>query len=270
MNSRGLRERYGSLGVVAGAGVGIGAAYARLLAREGLNLVLVSLPTEPLDDLAVELRRRHDVTVEIVHGDVTEEATLEVMGMAIAGRPVGVLVCNAALSRIGAFVEQDEEVLVAQIRINAEAPVRMIRRTLPRMLNAGRGAIVLMSSMSALQGTPLIATYAATKAFNLELGLSLWGELGQHGIDVLTCIPGAVDTPGFRASAPRGGAKPMSATAVASAALDALGTTPTVVPGRLNKGVSAVFSNLMSRRRATKVMGQLTSKMYGGKPSSIS
>src|SRR2546422_350907 len=67
----------------------------------------------------------------------------------------------------------------------------------------GRGGLILLSSMSALQGSPMVATYAATKAFTLNLAESLWDEWRPSGVDVTAVVPGPTDTPGYRASAPR-------------------------------------------------------------------
>ena len=61
-----------------------------------------------------------------------------------------------------------------------------------------------MASMAAAQGSPLVATYAATKAFDLVLAEGLWDELGAHGVDVLACRAGATRTPNYEASQPTG------------------------------------------------------------------
>ena len=63
--------------------------------------------------------------------------------------------------------------------------------------------MILIASGTALHGSPNYANYAATKAFNLVLGESLWFELGAHGVDVLSFVPGPTNTPGMRKSLPR-------------------------------------------------------------------
>ena len=70
------------------------------------------------------------------------------------------------------------------------------------MKEKGRGGIIFLSSASAVQGSVLIANYAATKAYNLILAEGLWEELRQQGVDVLGFMPGATDTPGYRSTNP--------------------------------------------------------------------
>ena len=63
-----------------------------------------------------------------------------------------------------------------------------------------RGAVILMSSLTAFQGSPFVSVYGATKAFNLALAEGLWAELQPHGVDVLACCAGATRTPNWRPS----------------------------------------------------------------------
>ena len=115
------------------------------------------------------------------------------------------------------------------------------------LLERGRGGIVLMSSLSAFQGSAYISTYAATKAFNIVLAESLWEERRSRGVDVLVCISGAIKTPNYLASQPTktGGLGDMtiSPKEVVGEALDALGKQPYVIPGRMNRLASKYLPN---------------------------
>ena len=108
----------------------------------------------------------------------------------------------------------------------------------------------------------LLATYAATKAFNTVLAEGLWEELGHHGVDVLACIAGAVATPNYERSKPRGSGGTMTAAAVAEAALSALGGGPSVIPGGRNKLGAFLFQRLLPRRVAVRTMAGITRRMY--------
>jgi short-subunit dehydrogenase len=131
------------------------------------------------------------------------------------------------------------------------------------MAQRGRGGIILMSSLAGTQGTPLVATYAATKAFNLVLGESLWDELRGHGVSVLACRAGATRTPAFERSKPAPSPTPvMDAGPVAEQALDALGKVPSMVPGVLNGATAFFMQRVMPRRAAVATMGKATRKMY--------
>jgi len=115
------------------------------------------------------------------------------------------------------------------------------------MVSAGRGGIVLMSSGAGLAGSAYNAAYAASKAFDLVLGESLWAEWQKRGVDVLSVIGPAIDTPTFRATMPPDAiaAMPpaMAPAAVVEEVLDALGSRPSFVPGEANRqGIEALGS----------------------------
>jgi short-subunit dehydrogenase len=126
---------------------------------------------------------------------------------------------------------------------------------------------VLMSSLAGTQGSPLVATYAASKAFNLVLAEGLWDELGARGVDVLACRAGATRTPNFAASQPRTGAAPvMDVAPVVRETLAALGRAPSLVPGWANRAAAFVMGRLLPRRTAIRIMGNATRKMYRRPP----
>ena len=95
----------------------------------------------------------------------------------------------------------------------------------------------------------------------------LWWELGKSGVDVLACVAGATDTPGYRSSAPRpgsdGNVPVQSADQVAAEALAALGKRPSIITGRKNRFAAALLSRLLPRRAAVKLMGRTMDRMYG-------
>jgi len=136
------------------------------------------------------------------------------------------------------------------------------------MAQRGRGGIVLMSSLTAFQGTPLAASYGATKAFNLVLAEALWGELQDRGVDALACCAGATLTPGFAVATPRRetgrlAPKPQDPAEVAREALDALGHRPFVITGRGNRIASWLMRRILTRRFAVATMGRAMRKRYG-------
>jgi short-subunit dehydrogenase len=134
------------------------------------------------------------------------------------------------------------------------------------MLDRKHGGIVLMSSLSAFQGSAYIATYSATKAFNIVLAEGLWEEWREQGVDVLVCVSGAVKTPNYVASEPTStgglGDMTMDAPQVVREALDALGKRPYVIPGRVNRLASFVMRHLLSRRAAIQFMGRILRRKY--------
>lgn len=246
---------------MAGASEGIGAAFARALARHGLDLVLVARRPEPLEALSAELRRGHGVDVTALSLDLGAADAIDRLRDVCFGKEIGLLVCNAASSPIGRFLERSLAEHLAAIDVNVRAPLALAHHFGGAMAARGRGGIVLLTSLAGFQGTPLVASYAATKAFNLVLAEGLWDELRDCGVDVLACCAGATETPGYVRSAPR--RRPsrwtpplQSPEEVARAALSALGRRPLVVTGVANSIASFVMRRVLSRRRAVVTMGR--------------
>jgi uncharacterized protein len=257
-------RRHGPWAVVVGAAQGIGAEFSRRLAGHGLNLVLVALEDAELRDLAGDLERGHGVATRTVAGDISDPAVFERVCAVTEQLEVGLLVYNAGLAVLGEWLDTPVERHLAMIDVNVRGPVRLLGHLGPAMAARGRGGVILLSSMSGLQGTPLLATYAATKAFTLNLAESLWAEWGPRGVDVTAVVPGSTDTPGYRASAPRASLPPMPVAPVVTAALRALGRRPWVIPGRTN-GIAGFLATRLPRRPVIRFMNRTMRGMYGNR-----
>lgn len=260
-----FHARFGPWAVIAGATEGIGRAYAHVLAERGLNVVLLARRVELLESEARLIRNRYRVEVRTASVDLAAADLAEQFEAATAGRAVGLLVYNACYSRVAEFIETRAEEHQRMLDVNCRGPLILAQCIAPRLVARGRGGILLMSSMSGFQGSALVGTYAATKAFNIVLAESLWAELGPRGVDVLCCVAGATTTPGFEAVTPearRSKAFPMRAEAVAREGLAALGRRPVHIAGRLNRLVNAL-GRLMSHRRRTLFFSNATRSIYG-------
>jgi short-subunit dehydrogenase len=253
-----FKEKYGPYALVAGGSYGLGGAYAEALARRGLNLVLLARDPERLEATAGRLREQYSVDV-IPHAvDLADyEKTKNIItGLNVS---IGLLVYNAAFAPIGLFETKSEEDLARAAAVNVRAPLLLARLLSAPMIQNKRGGIVLMSSLAGTQGSPRLATYAATKAFNAILAEGLWNELRPHGIDVIACVAGAILTPGYQEAEkvkPAPGTLP--ARDVAEAALQALGKGPIVVPGGMNKFARFIMGRLLTRKAAVGMMSQNT------------
>jgi uncharacterized protein len=249
--------RYGPWALIAGASEGIGAAFARELSARGLKTVLVARRPEPLADLAASLPGESRPVTADLATDLTkvyaETADLE----------VGLVVANAALSPIGAFTESPEEELNRALDLNCRAPMLLARHYLPAMVARGRGGFIVMSSLAGAQGSPGLAAYAGTKAFDAVFAESLWGELRPKGVDVLTCVAGAVSTPNLASASRKAAPGTVTPEFVAATALKALGKGPRVVPGSMMRFSSALMSRVLPRRTAISVMGRASRDVLG-------
>lgn len=262
---RDLRADYGPWAIVAGAGAGLGEAYARKLAGHGLSLVLVDRETEVVQQLALELSDGADVTCQALPVDLGRPDAVDTVLDHCESLDVGLFVANAAASHVGPFRDQDPTSFELQLRVNALAPTAIIHRLLPRFSARRRSGVILMSSLSSRRGAPLVATYAATKAYLGILAESLWDELREDGIDVLGVLPGSTRTPGWLSSNPQRGtgtATLMDPDDVVAEALAALGTgVPTLVPGDANRE-SETFLSAMDPAEAVRMVGQVMRDMY--------
>ena len=252
-----FKQRYGPWALVAGASEGIGAAFARALADRGLDLVLVARRPEPLAALAAAL----PVNTVTVAADLATPAGLAAVVAATTPYEIGLVVANAAYAPSGPFVDADLPDLQRVVDLNCGALVHLAHHYLPPMAARHRGGLIVMSSASGMQGNPLLSTYAASKAFGAVLAEGLWWELRGAGVDVTTCVAGAVSTPGLTRASRREAPGTVTPDAVAAAALAGLGHGPRVVPGTFMRLSTAAMSRLVPRTAAIDLMARATRRV---------
>ena len=253
-----FRTQYGPYALVAGGSYGLGEAFAEALAKRGLNLVLLARGKEKLESLARRLKEQYRIDVKSFAADSSDFDKIRniVMNLKVS---IGLLVYNAAFAPIGLFENISEEQLSQVAAVNVKAPLLLAKLVSGPMIQMKRGGILLMSSLAGLQGSPKLASYGATKAFNAILAEGLWKELKPHGIDVLGCCAGAILTPGYKeAGKAKKAPGTLEAHQVAEQALRALGRGPIVVPGILNKIARLVMTRLLPRKAAISIMSKNT------------
>jgi hypothetical protein len=233
-----LKGRYPGAAVITGASSGIGEAFARRLAAEGIDLVLVARRRDRLDRLCEELSRAHNVKTLPVGLDLTTEDCSTILKSTLDdhGTEVGILINNAGYGSHGAFHELDPVNEVRMVELNCRAPVAITSAFLPGMVQRRSGAIVFVASVAGFQPTPFLSTYGATKAFDLVFAEALWAELRPLGIDVIALCPGYTPTEfqqraNLRMRAMGPAQQPAE---VVEACIQRLGRGPSVVSGWLN------------------------------------
>ena len=251
-------NRYGPWALIAGASEGIGAAFARELARRGLNLVLVARRREPLEAAAREIAGLAKVEVRCLPLDLARADAAAVLENEVAGLDVGLVVYNAALAPAGTFLEIPLDEQLAAIDVNVRGPLAVAHRFGKRMAARGSGGIVLLSSLTAFQGSPFVATYGATKSFLLTLAEGMWFELAPRGVDVLAVCAGATRTPRYLKRAKGRAPGELDPDQVAREALASLGREPLMIPGRFNRLASQLMRRLLPRRMTIRIMGGQT------------
>lgn len=253
-----FKTKYGPRALVAGASEGLGAAFAEALAKRGLHLVLLARRLEKLEALAADLRSRYAIEVNCYALDLADTAQIKAQ-VSQWSQDIGLLVYNAAYAPIGNFEDIPEDQLLQIVDVNIKTPLLLSKLVSAKMLERQKGGIILMSSLAGTQGSPKIATYAASKAFNTILAEGLWKELQGQGIDVLASCAGAIRTPGYVQAANRREAPgTLHAHQVAEETLNALGKGPTVVPGLTNKIARFFMGRLLPRKLAISIMDNNT------------
>lgn len=194
-----FKAKYGPWAVISGASEGTGEAYARLLAEAGLNLVLIARRMEPLEALALDLQARCGIQTRVASIDLYQPGAGKHVLEAAAGLEVGLYVSNAGADPnskhyLDAPFETWRELINRNVIVLAEA----VHGFAAPMKARGRGGLIMMSSGVGLGGASGVAVYSSTKAFDLNLAESLWMELKPHGVDVISAIAPAMDTPFLR------------------------------------------------------------------------
>ena len=243
MNQRPATRTY-RRALITGASSGIGRAIVEALPA-GTSLLLSGRDSDGLARLATELAGRGRI-VEIVAADLSNDAGRD--GVAAAGErfEVDLFVCNAGQGPYGAFADTEEAVLRAAVEVNVVAPLLLLRRLLPVMIararaDGMRAGVIVTSSEVGFFPVPYLATYAASKAFDLSLAEALAAEHARDPVDILALCPTATRT-GFASRSGFGGNLPgaQSPATVARAALGALGRQRTLAVGPISGGVLAV------------------------------
>jgi hypothetical protein len=261
-----LKQKYGTTAMVAGASEGIGSAFATYLAKEGFDLVLVARRLQPLQLLAESLESNYNINVSCISCDLSDNDAVVEIREKLNSREINLLVYNAVQSYIGPFIRNSWENHMQMARLNMITPLNMIHQFGAEMLAKGRGAIVLMASLAGFQGSGYLSMYAATKAFNLILGESLWFEWKNSGVDIIACCAGATSTPNFKNTNPEKSSffapRILLPAEIPSECFRKLGRQPSCITGRGNRVASFIMQKILPRKVAINIMGETTRKMY--------
>lgn len=182
--------------LITGASDGIGAVYADRLARRGHNLVLVARRADKLADLADRLRQDTGVAVDVIAADLAKPHELaRVEARLRSDDAITGLINNAGIAGETTFVDADPAFLTGMIDLNIVAVTRLSAAIAPRLAAAGSGAIVNVTSITALMPDAFTAVYPASKAYVLAFTEALQAELGVKGVRIQAVLPGITRTP---------------------------------------------------------------------------
>ena len=181
----------GRLAVVTGAASGIGRATALLLAARGATILAVDRNSDGLETLANEIH-----SISTLAADLTDPGSADAVKAAAQAMdaPWRILVNNAGVGRARSVLDTDAVELSRIMDINFAAVFALSRAAAEVMPGGGGGAIVNMSSIFALSGTPNAGAYAASKAALNGLTRQMAAEFGPAGVRINSIAPGLIET----------------------------------------------------------------------------
>jgi short-subunit dehydrogenase len=179
--------------LITGATAGIGAAFNRRLARDGLDLILVARDAARLADTAADLAKVYGVEVEVLAADLATEEGIAAVEKRLAdpSRPVDLLVNNAGFGFNDSFLVVPVDQELTMVRLHIEAVLRLTMAVLPGMRERGRGYVVNVASVAAFLPR---GTYGASKAWVVQFTQSAARDLAGTGVRLLALCPGFTHT----------------------------------------------------------------------------
>lgn len=250
-----FKEKYGDWALITGATSGIGAEMASQIAAKGLNIILVARREKELEEHAALLADRYGIKTITVSADLgTTEGVEKVKQVK---QEIGLLVLAAGVEINGSFAKTSLAKELQMVQLNVTSVLQLTHHFTPEMVKRKRGGILMVSSLSGHMVSPYFSNYAGTKAYVLQLGTSLHGELKSKGIDVTVLSPGLTSTPMTADNGVDWAKLPMAAkdpAEVAEIAIKGLGKKAVVVPGKRNR-MTAILSGIISYQRQA-IMGE--------------
>ena len=179
--------------LITGASAGIGAGFARLLAKEGYDLILVARDENRLTEYGKVLESEFGIKTEVLRADLSlPEDLLQVeIRLQESERPIDVLINNAGFGIREGFFESDIEAEEQLLDVLVKAPMRLIHAVLPSMMERNSGTIINVSSVA---GWIAGGSYSAAKSYLTVLSESLHSQLSRTKVSVTALCPGYTRT----------------------------------------------------------------------------
>lgn len=179
--------------LITGSTAGIGAAFARRLAADGHNLVLVARDTGRLREQATELHDLHRIEAEVLTADLATDEGIEAVAARLSDRknPVDLLINNAGFGNKGRYLEVSMADELTMLKVHCEAVLRLTSAATEAMRERGRGGVVNVASVAAFVPR---GTYGASKAWVVQFTQGAAKDLAGSGVRLMALAPGFVRT----------------------------------------------------------------------------
>ncbi len=263
-----FQENYGPWALVAGGALGIGEAYSRYAAAQGINVIVLDREPAALDAIAARLPGEFGVECLPVQVDLSADEMLDHVIDAVGDREVGLLVYNAAIADVGPFYKPNTglDFEKARIAVNVSGPMLLTYHFARPMLARRAGGIVLMSSGAGMQGAPYYSAYSATKAYSITLGEALWHEFKPYNVGVLAVAAGLTLSTAAEGMKHIDAEQLQTTEQVVEEAMNALGTRPLLIPGEYNRTNHEKLNQLPLEQQIAAIADHAVSNFLGGKP----
>lgn len=174
--------------LITGSTAGIGAAFARRLAADGHNLVLVARDTKRLGEQATELHDRHGIEAEVLTADLSTDEGIDAVAARLSDRknPVDLLINNAGFGNKGHYLEVSMADELTMLKVHCEAVLRLTSAATEAMRERGRGGVVNVASVAAFVPR---GTYGASKAWVVQFTQGAARDLAGSGVRLMALAP---------------------------------------------------------------------------------
>lgn len=261
-----LREKYGQWGVILGATEGVGKAFAEYIAQGGMNVVLVGRREEALNKLGEEISKKFKVKHLVVAADFAKEDSVTKVTEATKDLDMGFMAYVACFHTFGKMQDTPWSSHEQMLNVNILTFLKFFYHYMNIFAKQDRGAIINVSSLTAITSSPYNAQYGAGKAFILKMTEAVAYESEKTNVDVLVVTAGSTRTPSFLRNLPGGPdghialENAMEPSDVVKEAFDNLGKNRSIVAGERNRKNVHHWQCDMTSDEASAYMGSFYEK----------
>ncbi|MCJ8310235.1 MAG: SDR family oxidoreductase [Hyphomicrobiales bacterium] len=198
-----LFDLSGKTAIITGSSRGIGKAIAEQMAAHGAKVVISSRKLAACEAVADAINKQHgEGTAMAVAANISSKDELQnlVDQTTAAFGDIHILVCNAASNPYyGPMADIDDDRFQKILTNNVVANNWLISMVSPQMIARQDGAVIIVSSIGGLKGSPIIGAYCISKAADFQLARNLCVEYGRHNVRVNCIAPGLIKTDFARA-----------------------------------------------------------------------
>jgi uncharacterized protein len=254
------KNKFGPWAIITGASSGIGEGFARQLAADGLNLVLVARRISLMEQLGDQLAKKFKIKYRVIEVDLSEDMAIKKITDATDDLEVGLLISNAGAGYPGRFFATEEADHRYIVQLNVISHLSLTHYFGRKMTARNKGGIVLTGAMGATHGVPYMANAGATKGYISTLGKGLHTELRESGVHMTVLLTSPIDTANMtfgkvgytKKNTP---VQPISVEQCVSETLSALSKNKmTVIPGLKFRIMNALTPGSFSRAMIATLM----------------